>query len=155
MSRCNLPPALLAERLSSIMCHCSNTGTEQTPNKSQHTKLTPEKKIFLPLLPGFELATFRSQVRHSTNNLSLDMLSKAESPPAKTKFCCLLQVLATVQQLLHYPCPPRPYLTSDSIVGSALLKNVFRGLESCATGTFIPFHVRDFEAVCRGMFSTG
>ena len=31
--------------------------------KSQHTKLTLEKKFFPPLLPGFELATFRLRVR--------------------------------------------------------------------------------------------
>ena len=28
---------------------------EQTPNKSQHRKLTLQKKILLPLLPGFKL----------------------------------------------------------------------------------------------------
>ena len=39
-------------------------GVEQTPNKSQHTKLTLEKKIFPLLLPGFKLATFQSQVLH-------------------------------------------------------------------------------------------
>ena len=38
---------------------------EQTPNKSQHTKLTQEKTILPPLLPGFELATFRPRVRRS------------------------------------------------------------------------------------------
>ena len=38
---------------------------ERTPNKSQHTKLTLEKKILPPLLPGFEFATFRSRVRRS------------------------------------------------------------------------------------------
>ena len=38
---------------------------ERTPNKSQHTKLTLEKKILPPLLPGFELATFRSRVGRS------------------------------------------------------------------------------------------
>ena len=42
-----------------------NTGVERTPNKSQHTKLTLEKKILPPLLPGFELATFRWRVRRS------------------------------------------------------------------------------------------
>ena len=63
--RCNLPPALLAEWPGSFTCHCSNMGVEQTRNKSQHTKLTLEKKIFPPLLPGFELATFRSRVRRS------------------------------------------------------------------------------------------
>ena len=34
---------------------------------NQHTVLTLEKKILPPLLPGFELATFRSRVRRSTN----------------------------------------------------------------------------------------
>ena len=60
--RCNLPPAPLAEWLGSSMCCCDNTGVEQTPNKSQHTKLSLEKKIIPLLLPGFELATFQSQV---------------------------------------------------------------------------------------------
>ena len=41
-------------------------GVKRTPNKkSQHTKLTLEKKILPPLLPGFELTTFRSRVRRS------------------------------------------------------------------------------------------
>ena len=31
---------------------------ERAPNESQHTKLTLEKKILPPLLPGFELTTF-------------------------------------------------------------------------------------------------
>ena len=31
-------------------------GAERTPNKSQHTKLTLEKKILPPLLPGFDLS---------------------------------------------------------------------------------------------------
>ena len=61
--RYNLPPALLAEWWGSFMCHCSNTGMEQTPNKSQHINLTLEKKILQPLLPGFELPTLRSQVQ--------------------------------------------------------------------------------------------
>ena len=38
---------------------------ERAPNKSQHTKLTLEKKISQLLLPVFELATFRSRVRRS------------------------------------------------------------------------------------------
>ena len=63
--RCNLRPALLAEWPGSFTCHCGNTGMERTPNKSQHTKLTLEKKILWLLLPGFELATFLSWVRHS------------------------------------------------------------------------------------------
>ena len=38
---------------------------ERTPNKSQHSKLTLEKKILPLLLPGFELATYESRVRRS------------------------------------------------------------------------------------------
>ena len=38
---------------------------EEIPNKSQHTKLALERKILPPLLPGFELAIFRSRVRRS------------------------------------------------------------------------------------------
>ena len=63
--RCNLPPALLLVWQGSFTCHCSNMEVEETPNKSQHTKLTQEKKIFPPLLPGFEPATFRSRVQRS------------------------------------------------------------------------------------------
>ena len=66
---CNLTPALLAKWPGSFSCHCGSTGVERTPNKSQHRKLTLEKKILLPLLPGLELATFRSRVRRSPNKL--------------------------------------------------------------------------------------
>ena len=41
---CNLEPALLAKWMGSFTCHCSTTGLERTPNKSQHTKLTLEIK---------------------------------------------------------------------------------------------------------------
>ena len=37
-------------------------------NKSQHRKLTPEKKILPPLQQGFEPATFRSRVRRSNHS---------------------------------------------------------------------------------------
>ena len=62
MFRCNLPSLLLAEWPGSFTCHCSNMGVEQTPNKSQHTKLTLEKKILPPPLSRFKLATFWSRV---------------------------------------------------------------------------------------------
>ena len=71
MFRCNLPPAFLAEWPRSFTCHCSNRGVEQTPKKkSQHTKLTLEKKVLLPLLPGFKLASFPSWVWRCTNKPS-------------------------------------------------------------------------------------
>ena len=63
--RCNLPPALFAELPGSFTCHCGNTGVEQTLNRNQHTKLTLEKEILPPLLPGFKFTTFRSRVRRS------------------------------------------------------------------------------------------
>ena len=56
--RCS-PSVLLAEWLGSSMCHCSNTGVEWTPNKSQHRKLTLEKKTLPLLLMGFKLEIFR------------------------------------------------------------------------------------------------
>ena len=71
MFRCNLPPALLAEWPESFTCHCSNTGVERTPNKSQHIKLALGKKILPPLLPGFELRTFRSWVQCSNQEAIL------------------------------------------------------------------------------------
>ena len=45
-----------------------------------HTKLTLEKKILLPFLPGFELATFRSRVRRSTNYLSRLLFGVRSTP---------------------------------------------------------------------------
>ena len=71
MFRCNLPSALLAEWSGYFTCHCGNTGVERTPNKSQHTKLTLKKKTLPPLLPGFELVTFRSRVRRSNQQAIL------------------------------------------------------------------------------------
>ena len=91
MFRCNLAPALLAEWPGSFTCHCHNTWVECRLIKSQHTKLTqrrkfslrscsqpfshesstPQKKILPPLLLGFELATFQSQVRHSNQQAIL------------------------------------------------------------------------------------
>ena len=46
-------------------------GVERTTNKSQHTKLTLEKKISPPFLPGFELVTFQSRVRHSLTGIPI------------------------------------------------------------------------------------
>ena len=43
---------------------------ELTTTESQHTKLTLEKKILPPLLPGFELATFDHESGVLTNKLS-------------------------------------------------------------------------------------
>ena len=53
-------------------------GVERTANKSQLTKLTLKKKILLPLLPGFELETYRSRVRRS----NLQAIPAPLFPPA-------------------------------------------------------------------------
>ena len=47
------------------MSQCGNTRMDRTPIKSQHTKLTLEKKNPPPLLPEFQLAIFGSRVRRS------------------------------------------------------------------------------------------
>ena len=60
---CKLLPALLAEWPGSLTSHYGNKGVERKPNKNQHRKLTLEKKILLPLFPGFELKIVRSRVR--------------------------------------------------------------------------------------------
>ena len=64
-----------------------NTGVERTPNKSQHTKLTLENIILLPLLPGFELAIFRSRVRCSNQQaviIQTQLRSKRTYTPTST-----------------------------------------------------------------------
>ena len=53
-------------------CHCLRAaavtqGWNGYWNKSQHRKLTLEKKILLPLLPGLEPTTFQSWVWHSNH----------------------------------------------------------------------------------------
>ena len=63
--RCNLQSTLLVEWPGSFTCHCFNMGVEWTLDKSQHTKWTLKKKILLPLLLGFKLATFWSWVQRS------------------------------------------------------------------------------------------
>ena len=49
----------------------NNRGGGMATKISQHRKMTVEKKILLPLLPGLEPETFWSQVHHSTTELSL------------------------------------------------------------------------------------
>ena len=54
-----------------LLCTTSVTqGWNGYRNKSLHRKLTLEKKLFSPLLPGLEPGTFRSRVRRS-NHLAI------------------------------------------------------------------------------------
>ena len=64
---CNLPPALLAEWPGFLRATGVTRGSNGYRNNSQHRKLTLEKKILPPLLPGLEPGTFRSRVRRSNH----------------------------------------------------------------------------------------
>ena len=91
------------------------TGMDQTLNKSLHTKLTLEKKILPPLLPGFELATFWSRVwrshrqaipatQHIRTAFWNDLgTGRALQPSATGCRCICFRVLAT---LLSPHIPP-------------------------------------------------
>ena len=86
---------------------------ERTPNKSQHTQLTLEKKILQPLLPGFELASFRSRDRRS--NQQAIPAPHASLCPAGWPFVLLLYLLLFLCALLSVvlgiaPPPPPPPL---------------------------------------------
>ena len=80
--------------------------------RSQHTKLTLEKKILPPPLPGFELATFRSRVRCYTNKLSRIVLSVnlflivtgKKSDLQTTLFCYRISLHCTrIHGKVHFP----------------------------------------------------
>ena len=65
---CNQPPVPLAEwpRSFKSLCYCGNPGVKwMYQSKSQHRKLTLEKKIHLALLQGLRPVTFQSWVQHS------------------------------------------------------------------------------------------
>ena len=83
------------------MRRCGSTGVERTPSEKQHTKLTLKKKMLPPLLPGFELTTFRSRVRRSTNKLS-HLLNKLKIGQSEMYPCDTAQ-MTTYQLLQHCP----------------------------------------------------
>ena len=73
-------------------------GVERTPNKSQHRKLTLEKKIPPPLLPGLELATFRSRVRSSRDLPAVPAPTQVITP---ITYCVSELCLLTYNIMLH------------------------------------------------------
>ena len=118
---CNLPPVLLAEWPGSFTCHCGNTGVEWTPNKSQHTKLTLERKILLPLLPGFILPTW-SRVRHSNQ---WPILVRSGSVSSCHIRCCQVSLSLRVVQSQTWSFQ---VVMSDTIMSSqALLCHIMSG----------------------------
>ena len=107
MFRFNLPPVLLAERPGSFACHCGNTGVERTPNKTQHTKLTLEKKIPPAAPAGIRT---RNGARCSTNKLSrLFLLSLHHHDPSIHQHAPSLGAkdgLSIYTRLVHKPLQP-------------------------------------------------
>ena len=63
----NLPLALLAKWLGSFTCYCSNMGVNGYWNKSQHRKLTQEKRILPLLMLGLEPVTVWSWIQCSNH----------------------------------------------------------------------------------------
>ena len=77
---------------------------EQTSNKtSHHTKLTLEEKSFPPLLPGFELATFRSRARRSNQQTIPAPAKYTQSTKAKhgSAFMACEKVVNTAEMTRH------------------------------------------------------
>ena len=69
--RCNLPSAHFWHNDRSLLRATAETrGWNGHRIRVSKTKLTLDKKILPQLLPGFDLATFRSRVRRFTNKLS-------------------------------------------------------------------------------------
>ena len=70
---CGAPTTLAVKGLMMMMmtCHCGNTEMKQTQNKSQHTKLTLEKKILPPLLPDSNSQPFDHESGALTNKLTV------------------------------------------------------------------------------------
>ena len=101
----NLPPALLAVWSGSFTCHCGNMGVDQTPNKTQHPKLTLEKKILQPLLPGFELQPFDHESGALTNklsrlrNITRPSLSEVPAHDAQPHYSTFPSILYTLYHL--------------------------------------------------------
>ena len=69
MFRCNLPPALLAEYRGLLRATAVTRSRTDTEYESAHD-VTLEKKCLPTLLPGLELATFRSRVRRSVSKVA-------------------------------------------------------------------------------------
>ena len=95
---CNMPPALLANDRDLAGATAVTRGWNGYRNKSQPRKLTLEKKILPPLLPGHEPETFRSRVRRSNHwaipapdlpSFSLCVVKCAWPPLPFFSFCAL------------------------------------------------------------------
>ena len=105
---------------------------ERTSNKSQHTKLTLEKKILQPLPPGFELAIFRSRPRRSYQQtipgssvlkmwklytagcILHNMLKKEQRQYVFSTVICTLKTIVQIEETVLFVCfsSPPPQLLS-------------------------------------------
>ena len=100
--RCNLPPALLAEWPGSFTCYCITRRWNGYRSKSQHKRLTQEKKILPPLQQGFEPTTFQSRVRRSNHWAAPAPLRQQHAGPG-------------AQPAELYPRPPESLITADGL----------------------------------------
>ena len=100
---------------------------ERTSNKSQHTKLTLEKKVLPPLLPGFKLATFRtSPALYQLSYLEVRIICEALLTPHNCRFFAATKSTfggcdsagETVLQRQNQICPHLTYLLTEGVVGA-------------------------------------
>ena len=82
-------------------------------NKSQHTKLTLEKKILPPLQQGFEPATFRSRLRRS-NHWAIPAQHLSSQPFYLTSIAVVLCRLVGLERST-LSCKPRLFFHALSI----------------------------------------
>ena len=85
----------------SFTCHCGNMGVVRTPNKSQHTKLTLEKKMIppFPLISSAVLSTWFALYHTQLKNMirvyvimtTLDELVLSGFKTNKSTFNCNLK----------------------------------------------------------------
>ena len=112
MFSCNLAATCTFGRMTWIfyMLELYRWGGTVTEIKSQHGKLTLEKKILPPLLLTTEPATFRSQVWHSTTELSplQNYICTSASVTSCQHYqyvyfsCHYIATLSVLQLLLHH-----------------------------------------------------
>ena len=97
-------------------------------NKSQHRKLTLEKRIFPPLQQGFEPATFRSRVRRSNHwAIPAPQICGATNQLQSTNYC---QKYFTATYKTKYKYTAATFQWVKSWIKTNKQKTVFSGVRS-------------------------
>ena len=131
MFSCNLSPVLLADDRHILLATAVTWGWNRYWNKSQHRKLTQEKKIIVPFLLGLKPATFWSQVWHCILQRCClkhyPLLSyMVSSVVLNTILCCLKH------------CPLLSYVVSSVVLNTILCFPTRRALQLLSAGMFLP-----------------